>query len=294
MLSQGYVEGLYHHAFLLKEENTKDIVTLAKDMYERSVDPTKMLYEAADELSIDCFSYKIIIEASFTVRTKQLLLSPIQVVTDEFRFMDQIIKSSMAIIDLGAKVGTYSLFFANKVYPSGRVYSIESQPALVQLLEKTIERNPRLKDTIRLYTHTKTVHSNISNSELSVDSSVNQNISDDHKITDSASMNSTIVKDISLDELWEQEGQPEIHLIRIDEENNDHLRVLKGSSNLILHSYPMFILQGCQGGSEAGKELFSYLQEIGYDSFYYLPELNGLMRIRSLLQQVSSSGSIVI
>ena len=52
-----------------------------------------------------------------------------------------IVKEGMTVIDVGAHIGYYSLYFAKCVGPAGRVFSFEPVPENLELLRKNIQLN---------------------------------------------------------------------------------------------------------------------------------------------------------
>lgn len=52
-----------------------------------------------------------------------------------------VVKKGMTVIDVGAHIGYYSLYFAKCVGPTGRVFSFEPVPENLALLRKNIELN---------------------------------------------------------------------------------------------------------------------------------------------------------
>ncbi len=57
------------------------------------------------------------------------------------------LKAGMVVCDLGAGSGYYSIRMAKKVGPQGKVYAVDVQPGMIELLEKRI-KNDKIKNVI--------------------------------------------------------------------------------------------------------------------------------------------------
>ena len=59
----------------------------------------------------------------------------------EMMLLSHWIESEDTVIDVGANIGTHSVFFSHQVGPKGEVLAFEAQPQLFHLLEKNIDEN---------------------------------------------------------------------------------------------------------------------------------------------------------
>ncbi len=60
---------------------------------------------------------------------------------DTFSYFEKIIKPNDTILDIGAHIGLFSVFFSKKLSDKGRVICFEPTPGTFQILEKTAELN---------------------------------------------------------------------------------------------------------------------------------------------------------
>jgi FkbM family methyltransferase len=60
---------------------------------------------------------------------------------NEFALLDRVLQPGMNIIDGGANEGAYTLFFASRVGPAGRVIAVEPSPRELERLRANITRN---------------------------------------------------------------------------------------------------------------------------------------------------------
>jgi len=60
---------------------------------------------------------------------------------NELRFVNQIIKKNMNVIDIGSNIGLYTILLANLIGKGGKVFSFEPEPNNFRLLRKSIYAN---------------------------------------------------------------------------------------------------------------------------------------------------------
>ena len=63
---------------------------------------------------------------------------------DEMRLLSVLIKPGMAVVDVGANIGTHTVFFASAVGPEGSVVAIEPQRVVYQMLTANVALNSLL------------------------------------------------------------------------------------------------------------------------------------------------------
>lgn len=137
----------------------------------------------------------------------------------------------MNVLDVGAHVGYHSLLAARLIGPTGKVYAFEASPDNFELLEKNIELN-RYKNIMAIpkavsdRTGTITFH-------LSPEGNDRNSIYESSRTASSGG--ELEVSTVSLDDFLEQQGWPEIHLVKIDVEGAEPL-VLRGMSKLLERS----------------------------------------------------------
>ena len=59
----------------------------------------------------------------------------------DFALLRELVRPGDWVVDAGANIGIYTLFFAHRVGPKGRVLSIEAQPRIARLLQTNIGLN---------------------------------------------------------------------------------------------------------------------------------------------------------
>lgn len=75
---------------------------------------------------------------------KRALLSPAEFDAEEFAFIAQVLERGDICLDVGANVGFYSLFFASRIGPEGKVVAFEPHPLMFARLKANIALNPDL------------------------------------------------------------------------------------------------------------------------------------------------------
>ncbi|MBX3496879.1 MAG: FkbM family methyltransferase [Parvibaculum sp.] len=75
---------------------------------------------------------------------KRALLSPAEFDAEEFAFAGEVLEPGDICLDVGANVGFYSLYFASRVGPQGKVVAFEPHPLMFARLKTNIALNPDL------------------------------------------------------------------------------------------------------------------------------------------------------
>ena len=119
-------------AIIGRPDNPNRVATLAHNLLNRLSPSESKVFTCQGPLEgyrmcVDWSRYR-----SFVYGTWEPKL--IQVVTD-------IVKEGMTVIDIGAHIGYYSLYFAKCVGPSGHIFSFEPVPENLALLRKNVRLN---------------------------------------------------------------------------------------------------------------------------------------------------------
>lgn len=153
-------------------------------------------------------------------------------------------------IDIGANIGNHSIFFS-KFCKTKKVYSIEIEPKIFNILEKNIKLN-------NLTDKCKCIKIAISNREGKISTSnIDEKNIGKTKIIDfsSGDINSNTIDNIFKDDI--------ISLIKIDIEGSE-LFAIEGSINTIKKNNPVLVVE-CQTKDDFLK-IDEYLKELGYET----------------------------
>jgi len=126
--------------------------TISKLLYGTGISKNKIirkvhlkLIELTKPKIINVFGYKMILdkqdEAGHSITTDDI--------TDEFKKLKKIIKKGDIVVDIGANIGFYTLFFSSLVGKTGKIIAFEPEPRNFEILKKNIEIN--YLDNVTLY-----------------------------------------------------------------------------------------------------------------------------------------------
>ena len=206
----------------------------------------------------------------------------------ELQWLQQYLQPGMNVIDVGANVGVYTFAAAGWVGATGQVWAIEPTPSCVACLQETVAVNGLTQVQVVAAAagdESKTVTLRADKSSV-----FNQVISESQPSFELTGLPYRVKPDrtqvqvpqITLDTLWQEQGSPPIHLIKIDTEGAE-LKVLQGSQALIAACQPVLIVEIVgQNDTDATAPLAEWLQEQGYDLFVYL---QGLQQLRPVHPQ---------
>ena len=147
-----------------------------------------------------------------------------QATTDLFR---QLLQPGMAVVDIGAHVGYFSLLAANLVGSGGRVYAFEPEPSNHLLLLRNIELNG--------YTNILALRKAVSSTSGPTDLFLSALDSGSHSIHAAGARGVTgtaRVEATTLDAFLAAEGWPQVDLVKIDVEGAEGA-VLEGMGHLL-------------------------------------------------------------
>jgi len=135
--------------------------------------------------------------------------------TNELKFLKKIIKKGDYVVDIGANIGYYTLFFASLVGPTGKVFAFEPEPKNFSILKKNVENN--LLDNVIIYQ--KAVGSKNKNIKMKLSDSIGF-----HHISDHG--------DLDLDCIRLDDHIQNVNFIKMDAEGYE-VEILKGMPNLL-------------------------------------------------------------
>ena len=180
--------------------------------------------------------------------------------------------SCPVIIDIGANIGNFTTWMA-KAYPQGRIYAVEPQRSVFQILNG----NMAINNFYNIYTYNCAIGSEnttktfdepdyFARHDFGVFSLVQDKISD-------KSGNQHRVDVYRLDYFVEHFGVPTVDLIKIDAEGMD-LDVLIGAGELLRTVRPVIFVEHCDNQRSIQSDLEAFLQPFGYE---FLVEGNNLL-----------------
>ncbi len=134
----------------------------------------------------------------------------------------------MTVLDIGAHVGCHSLLAARLVGPSGKVFAFEPSPDNCVLLHKNMALNG--------YNNVVLIPKAVADRSGTVTFHLSPEGNDRNSIYESSRTSqlgtSVEVSTVSVDDFLEQQGWPQVHLVKVDVEGAEPL-VLKGMSKLL-------------------------------------------------------------
>ena len=172
------------------------------------------------------------------------------------------IGENQIIIDVGAHIGFFSLFFARN-FIGARIYSFEPEDSNRKTLISIIKG----KSNLNIQVLQNAIH-NCDTEESEFVLKLDKNHSGNHKVT---AMNSSLIdyqriRVSMIDTLFEAE-KDKIYLIKIDTQGNE-LNVIKGALQIIKESKPIIILEHEFKNNDYDMDyLITFMKNIGYDNY---------------------------
>lgn len=175
-------------------------------------------------------------------------------------FISKISKPNSLIIDVGANIGTATLFFAKKC-PNGNIYSFEPSPLMRKVLRENIKIN-KLKN-IKVFPYA------LSNKRAIARLKIEFHGNPGSAFITNTNDNGIKVNTIPLDMILSR--QKRIDIIKIDVEGHE-LKVIMGGEKLIKFLKPIIIFEvntkAINLPKNNGKKLIQLLNKWNYSIFY--------------------------
>ena len=180
----------------------------------------------------------------------------------EITLFRQLIKPGAVVLDIGANIGSHSLFFAQSVGPGGILMAFEPQRILFQMLCA----NMALNGVINSYCYNTAVGSSSGTLIVpTLDYGAENNFGGLSLNADySGQGEQTGI--LAIDNL----KLPQCHFIKIDVEGME-LEVLKGAEETINRCRPLLYVENDR--KENSPRLIEYLQSMGFNLFWHCPKL---------------------
>ena len=181
----------------------------------------------------------------------------------ETQFFEDNVKPGDIIVDIGANIGYYTLYFAKKVTNQGHVYAFEPDPVNFELLNKNIEINK--------YKNITAINKAVSNTNEIIKLYICNENRGDHRTYDSHEGRDFVeINAAHLDDYF-SDSERQIDLIKMDIQGAEFKAVqgmagiLKKSRNvkLVIEFWPYGL---ALAGADA-KDLYSLLEELGFSIF---------------------------
>ena len=182
---------------------------------------------------------------------------------DEIRFVRQLIKPGMQIIDIGANYGCYALTMAKLAGPEGRLWAFEPCSATADHLQQSIAANGLAQvELIRAALSNRKGEATLStqeNAELN-------SLSDDNGGTDSET-----VPLYRLDDCMHDYGWQDIDFLKLDAEGEE-VRILEGGEAFFRECSPLVMFE-LKHGATINEGLIQAFRDLDYDTYKFVPGL---------------------
>jgi len=179
-----------------------------------------------------------------------------------------LVREGMTVIDVGAHVGYYTLLAARLVGSGGRVYAFEADPATCELLRRNIALNR--------YRNIVVFNCAVSNfkgrAHLFMNRATSSGASRWNRIYQLGENDRGIpVPSTTLDDFLRSEGNPPVHLVKIDVDGGE-MRVLDGMIDLLGRERPPrlimeFYPEGLRASGVDPSDLPARLFQVGFRIF---------------------------
>ena len=175
----------------------------------------------------------------------------------ELDCLGQLLKSGDVVIDVGANIGTHSVFFSQKVAPGGMVYAFEPQRLTFEYLCANLALNGSY-NAYPVQAAAADQHANLTIPVL--DPAVVQNFAD---LKIEGHTTGDLVKVVPLDSL----ELHRVNLIKIDVEGME-IKVLRGAEKTIRICRPFLFVEN--NSIDGSPDLVDLLFELGYKCWWHI------------------------
>lgn len=184
---------------------------------------------------------------------------------EETRMIKSMVKEGMAVLDIGANIGYFSMVMANLVSPQGKVYSFEPNPQMFERLQKNLEINPNLSEQIEI--HQLAIGEKEGKANFFCPPVGFEGLGGLQN-TNRISINNVINVDvITLDKFIEDNNIQRLDFIKLDVEGGE-FDVLRGAKNTLNKYHPTILFEAEEENTAAYGyrvfQLLSYLENLGY------------------------------
>ena len=181
----------------------------------------------------------------------------------DLNFFRSIIRPDDTVFDLGANVGPYSISAASRT--NGKVIAVEPALQTFELLNRSASQ----------FSNMTAIHTAISDKPgtafLSHDGS-----SENFKISDNNETRDEKVPLVTVDDIAADNDIETVDIIKMDVEGHE-LKALAGAEKIISNGSPIIFYE-VKHGSELHPELIDAFKNLGYDSYFPLPDAKTLVK----------------
>jgi FkbM family methyltransferase len=165
-----------------------------------------------------------------------------------FELLDQHIKPGQTVLDIGANIGIYSLYFSRQVGPNGKIIAFEPDKHTFSILKKNLEKNNCanvIPSNCALSNFDGVAHiglpPDLENENLKYKDAFN--IVEQVKASDNNADPNSLTEVRILDNYIQELGVTKVDLIKIDIEGAE-LLCFEGAVNILKTQRPVIIFEG--------------------------------------------------
>ncbi|BCX15092.1 MAG: hypothetical protein KatS3mg088_775 [Patescibacteria group bacterium] len=175
----------------------------------------------------------------------------------EFDLLGKFINPGDIVLDIGAYIGTHSVFFAKKVSPGGLVIAIEPQRTAYNLLNTNISLN-ELLNVITIHKFASNIHQKITVPLLNPYVKQNFGAIKISKFKEGEIVESVLIDDFHLSGC---------NLIKIDTEENED-KIIEGGLKTIKKYKPIIYVENNE--IQDSERIISAIKKIGYFPYWHI------------------------
>jgi len=174
-----------------------------------------------------------------------------------------IIRPDDTVFDLGANVGPYSISAAART--NGKVIAVEPALQTFELLNRSASQFPNMT----------AIHTAISDKPGTAFLS-HGGSSENFKLSDNNETQGEKVPLVTVDDIAAEHGIESVDIIKMDVEGHE-LKALAGAEKIIANGSPIIFYE-VKHGSDLHPELIDAFKNLGYDSYFTLPDAKTLVK----------------
>lgn len=182
---------------------------------------------------------------------------------DEIKFIRQLIRPGMQIIDIGANYGCYALTMARLAGPEGRLWAFEPCSSTADHLQQSITANGL--DRIEL------IRAALSNRQGEATLATQDNAELNSLTSDNGGTDSETVPLCRLDDCMQSYGWEDIDFLKLDAEGEE-VRIVEGGEKFFRDCSPLVMFE-LKHGATINEGLIQAFRDLGYDTYKFVPGL---------------------